>query len=81
MYVSINDEIDKNINNMIDIIVCLTISSLMFSLLLSFIIDLYNLIQLIVIQIITGINIKFCKNIVERVKIIPFCTPKNTYCS
>ena len=33
--------------------------------------------QLIVMHRITGINIKFCKNIVVKKNSIPFCTPKD----
>ena len=75
-YTSIKDEIHKSKNNIIDMIVCLIISILIFSLLLSFIIDLYSFIQLTVIKIITGINIKLCKKIVDSKNIIPFCVPK-----
>ena len=39
-------------------------------------IDLYSLIQLTVMQITTGINIRFCRNTVVKRNINPFCTPK-----
>ena len=59
MYTSIKDDNIKHISNITDTNVCLIISSLMFSLLLSFIIDLYNFIQLTDMQIMTGIKIIF----------------------
>ena len=75
MYTSINVANTSTINNIIETSVCLIISSFMFSLLLSFIIDLYNRMQLTAMQIITGIKIIFCKNIVVSKNIIPFCAP------
>ena len=64
MYTSTNDAITNIKSNIIDINVCLIISIFIFSLLLSFIIDLYSFIQLTAIHKITGIKIKFCKKIV-----------------
>lgn len=55
--------------------VCLTISIFIFSLLLSFIIDLYSLKPLTLIAIIAGINIMFCKIKLLNIKASPFEVP------
>ncbi len=75
-YTSTKDARTKNNNKIIEINVCLIISNFIFSLLLSFIIDLYNFIQLTVIQTITGIKIRFCKKTVLNKNVNPFCTPR-----
>lgn len=56
-------------------IVCLIISSLIFSFLLSFIIDLYNLKPLTPKAKITGIKIKFCNNTEINININPLDKP------
>ena len=56
-------------------IVCLIISIFMFSLLLSFTIDLYSLNPLTLIAIIAGINIMFCKIKLLNIKASPFEVP------
>lgn len=56
--------------------VCLKISNFMLSRLLSFIIDLYNLIPLIDKAKIVGISIMFCNNIEEKINMLPFFIPK-----
>ena len=56
-------------------IVCLSISSFMFSLPLSFIIDLYSLIPLIESANSTGIKIIFCRSIEDKINIPPFLAP------
>lgn len=78
IYTSINDEMTNKINIKIENIVCLNTSILIFSFLLSCIMDLYNFIPLTASAIVHGITIIFLKNIVERNKIIPLPVP-NTY--
>ena len=56
--------------------VCLTISSFIFSFLLSFIIDPYNFIPLTAIASIHGIIIIFCANKLVMLNNIPFAVPK-----
>lgn len=56
-------------------IVCLSISIFIFSLVLSFIIDLYSLIPLIANANNTGINIIFCKSIDEKINFAPLFAP------
>lgn len=77
IYVSAQDAtISRKLNNN-ENIVCLQISSFMFSFVRSFIIDLYSLIPLTAIAKIAGMNIMFCKSIDEKIKIIPLLY---TYC-
>ena len=73
---SITEETAKAINIIIQNIVCLIISTLMFSLLLSFTIDLYNLNPLTLIANIAGIKIKFCNNKLLNKKASPLDVPK-----
>lgn len=54
---------------------CLNISILIFSFLLSLTIDLYNLKPLTANAKIAGINNMFCNNNVDNIKIIPFPVP------
>ena len=56
-------------------IVCLIISNLIFSFLLSFTIDLYNLNPLTPKANITGIKIRFCNNTEIDIKIMPLENP------
>ena len=56
-------------------IVCLIISSLIFSFLLSFIIDLYNLNPLTPNANITGIKIRFCNNTEININVNPLEKP------
>ena len=71
-YTSTNEEKIK-INSMNkEIIVCLKISNFIFSLLLSFIIELWSFIPLTAKTIIHGINNIFCKRTVEVKNRIPF---------
>ena len=72
---SIRDDIINNINNTPENIVCLIISNLIFSFLLSFIIDLYNLKPLTPKASITGIEIKFCNNTEIDININPLEKP------
>ena len=74
-YTSTNEEKIKinNINK--EIIVCLKISNFIFSLLLSFIIELCNFIPLTAKTIMHGINNIFCKRIVEDKNKIPLPSP------
>ena len=60
------------------LMLCFKIDNFIFSFLLSFIIDVYNLILLTPKMIIAGINIIFCKNIVIKTNIKPLILP-NTY--
>ena len=71
-YTSTNEEKIKinNINK--EIIVCLKISNFIFSLLLSFIIELCNFIPLTAKTIMHGINNIFCRRTVEIKNRIPF---------
>ena len=75
MYISIKEESINNININKENIVCLIISSFIFSLLLSLIIDLYSLIPLTPNANIIGIKIIFCNSIDTKIKIIPFIVP------
>lgn len=75
MYVSTKDEAISKININVEKIVCLTISNLIFSFLLSFIIELYNFTPLTANANVPGITIKFCKNKLEKQNIIPFPNP------
>lgn len=75
MNVSIKDESINNNSIILENIVCLTISILIFSFLLSFIIDLYNLKPLTAKAKIAGINTRFCNNIVINIKLKPFDNP------
>ena len=63
--ISIIAEIINSINIINEKIVCLKISSFMFSFLLSLVIDAYNFIPLTAIAIIHGIIIIFCIIILE----------------
>lgn len=72
---STRDDISNNINITIENIVCLIISNLIFSFLLSFTIDLYNLNPLTPNANITGIKIRFCNNIEININIKPFEKP------
>ena len=60
--ISITDEIIKTINIINENTVCLNISILTFSFVLSLIIDLYNFIPLTANASIAGITNKFCNN-------------------
>ena len=74
-YTSTNEEKIK-INSMNkETIVCLKISNFIFSLLLSFIIELWSFIPLTAKTIIHGINNIFCKRIVEDKNKIPLPSP------
>ena len=72
---SINEDIiiKKRINT--QKIVCRNISNLIFSILLSFIIELCNLIPLTERAIIHGIKIMFCRKIVDKINNKPFHSP------
>lgn len=72
IYTSINEEQIKRKNIAKENIVCLNISIFIVSLLLSFIIELCNLIPLTASEIIHGINKIFCNNIVESKNSNPF---------
>ena len=73
--VSIIDD-NNNINNIIkEKRVCLTTSIFIFSLFLSFIIDLYNLNPLIANASIAGINKIFCISNKIRTNTVPCCNP------
>lgn len=74
-YVSINEATINKTESIPENIVCLKISNLTFSLLLSFMIDLYNLIPLIANANSTGINIIFWKSIEEKINAAPFWAP------
>ena len=76
---SINDASINKIRINIANIVCLTISNLIFSRLLSFIIDLYSFIPLTASIIVAGITIKFFKNNSQIEKIIPLYLPQCKY--
>lgn len=75
IYVSTKEAINIIIQTIAEKHVCLNISSFILSRLLSFIIDLYNLIPLIAIANIAGIYIIFCKSIEDIIKIVPFFIP------
>ena len=63
---------------MVEKIVCLVISSLIFSFLLSFKIDLYNFIPLTAKANIAGINNMFCSKTEVNANKIPFPMPNVT---
>ena len=75
-YTSINEAIIKINKIKREKIVCLIISIFIFSLLLSFIIDLYNLAPLTANAKVAGIINKFCSNKVIKQNNIPFPVPK-----
>lgn len=72
---SIKDDTINNTNITKENIVCLIISSLIFSFLLSFIMDLYSLKPLTPKANITGIKIIFCNNIEINININPLEKP------
>lgn len=72
---SISDEMARSIAINPQKIVCLTTSNLIFSLLLSFIMDLYSLNPLTHIASMAGINIKFCNTKLAKTKASPFDVP------
>lgn len=74
-YVSIKDATISIILNIAEKIVCLNISSFMFSLPLSFIIDLYSLIPLIESANRTGIKIMFWRSMDDMINTVPFFAP------
>ena len=76
MKVSINAAIHNRNNIISENIVCLRISTFMFSLSLFFTIDLYSLNPLTDIAINAGINIIFWSTSDEIIKPIPFGNPK-----
>jgi len=71
-YTSTKDASNKKIAIKVEKHVCLNTSILMFSFLLSLIIDLYSFIPLTANANIHGINIIFCKNNVHILNKIPF---------
>lgn len=73
--ISITDETIKTINIIKENTVCLNISILTFSFVLSLIIDLYNFIPLTANASIAGITNKFCNNNNMSTKIIPLEIP------
>lgn len=73
--ISITDETIKTINIIKENTVCLNISILTFSFVLSLIIDLYNFIPLTANASIAGITNKFCSNNRISTKIIPLEIP------
>ena len=75
IYTSTNEDSIRKHKIVIENIVCLIISIFIFSLLLSFIIALYNFVPLTPIAKIHGIIIKFCSSKVIRENIIPFHVP------
>ena len=79
MFVEINTSIIEEISIMHNIIIenimCLNNSNFMFSLFLSFIIDLYNLNPLTANAIIAGIRKILGSKKLINVNIIPFCRP------
>ena len=75
IYVSIKDDNTKNARIIKENAVCLKISTLIFSFLLSFMIDLYNFIPLTVSANIHGIKIRFCSNMLVAKNKIPFPVP------
>ena len=75
MNVSIKDDTINNIIMTPENTVCLTISIFIFSFLLSFTIDLYNLSPLKARAKIAGIKIIFCSNIETTMKLSPFDNP------
>lgn len=72
MYTSITDEKIRTIVTIRENIVCLRISIFTFSILLSFIIELYNLIPLTAKANIHGTNKIVCKSSEEVTKRVPF---------
>ena len=75
MNVSIKDDTINNISITTENSVCLAISIFIFSFLLSFTIDLYNLNPLTAKAKIAGIKIIFCSNIEISIKLSPFDSP------
>ena len=75
IYTSITEDIIRNINKNPENNVCLNISSFIFSLLLSFIIELCSLIPLTASAIIHGINKIFWNRTAENKNNIPFPVP------
>ena len=73
--ISINEDITITSNITIENMVCLMISNFIFSLLLSFVIDLYNLNPLTASANIAGINNIFCNNKLISTNDIPFLSP------
>lgn len=71
-YTSINEANIRTISIIKETIVCLKISNFIFSLLLSFIIELCNFIPLTAKTIMHGINNIFCRRTVEIKNRIPF---------
>ena len=70
--ISIDEDITITNNITIENMVCLMISNFIFSLLLSFVIDLYNLNPLTANANIAGINNIFCNNKLINTNDIPF---------
>ena len=75
MYVSTTADITSKINIITENNVCLIISNLIFSLLLSFIIDLYTFIPVTAKASNAGIKIIFCINKLHVANIVPFYIP------
>lgn len=75
-YASKKEAITRKISIITENKVCLIISPLIFSFLLSFNIDLYNLIPLTANANIQGIKIRFCTNIAVTKNRLPFPTPR-----
>lgn len=75
MNVSIKEDIINSISITTENTVCLAISIFIFSFLLSFTIDLYNLNPLTAKAKIAGIKIIFCSNIEISMKLNPFDNP------
>lgn len=72
IYASINEERSRKSNIVNENRVCLNISNLIFSLLLSFIIELCSLIPLTASAIMQGMNKTCCNKTVENKNKIPF---------
>ena len=77
IYTSINEDKIKKNNITNENIVCLIISTFMFSLLLFFIIELCNFIPLTAKLTIQGIKNRFCNISVETKNNIPFQVPQD----
>ena len=75
-YASKKEAITRKISIITENKVCLIISPLIFSFLLSFNIDLYNLIPLTANANMQGMRIKFCNNIEVIKNMLPFPVPK-----
>ncbi len=73
--ISIIDAITNIINIIVENTVCLNISILTFSFVLSFTMDLYNFIPLTANAKIAGINKMFCNSNVTNTKLSPFPNP------